>query len=557
MLETIPKEEFFHVWNPMVNKGIQKYANEIVRGTREALKHWMTAKIPFRIEDKSIKIHPKYISSSFWHKFVEQLKFSDGIMIGDKPIEFTKSCIRLNAQVGKDKRGSSVMYGGFDDVDYRKKPIRKQLEGNLDPLIKITAESYMNGIAQSIRLERPTEIHLQKGNKKIIYHQEYNPRGITRGNMIKDVEEIIRELDKVPGVIRCESTIDLAGFENIFVDTIGSDIRQYKEFLEIRMKLWGVENKKHEEFIISNGFLVSGKSRYKKKRLEITFNEIVSDFEARKKIATMNSGLYPVMMDGQAAAVFIHEALAAHLLSGRYITEDISTLFKDRLGSIILPEYISIIDDPSLKNQIGSYMYDDEGVKAKKVVLVEKGKLMDYLLDNVSAAKLMKQGIERESNGHSRSEWGTMETGGLIIPEPRISNLLVESENLMEEPEFYDSFLKTIKDSHSKYGIIVEGGGGRVNVGEGFFAMYPRKVWRVDQRGNKKMIKNVHLTGNAEETLRSIIATGKPYSSCTGECGADSGYVPTEQNSPSFLFPQLQLVSEPKGNSTPRILPWM
>ena len=82
--------------------------------------------------------------------------------------------------------------------------------------------------------------------------------------------------------------------------------------------------------------------------------------------------------------------------------------------------------DPTLKKVgntelMGHYFYNDEGVKARRVTVVDKGILKTFLVDRAPA-----RGFPR-SNGHGRAEPG-------YLPVSRQSNLLVESEQERVEP---------------------------------------------------------------------------------------------------------------------------
>jgi TldD protein len=58
-----------------------------------------------------------------------------------------------------------------------------------------------------------------------------------------------------------------------------------------------------------------------------------------------------------------------------------STSYKSR----VLPDFLSVVDDPTLSTLdgrplLGYYQYDDEGVKAAKVTVVDQGKLVNYVI---------------------------------------------------------------------------------------------------------------------------------------------------------------------------------
>ena len=62
-----------------------------------------------------------------------------------------------------------------------------------------------------------------------------------------------------------------------------------------------------------------------------------------------------------------------------YVTRE---MMSKRIGS----EHVTIIDDPTLPNSYGFYMYDDEGVKAKPRTLIKEGIISDLLHNRETAA---------------------------------------------------------------------------------------------------------------------------------------------------------------------------
>lgn len=60
----------------------------------------------------------------------------------------------------------------------------------------------------------------------------------------------------------------------------------------------------------------------------------------------------------------------------------------DKLGQKLFPDKITILDDPFIDRYPGSYPFDGEGMNGKRKAVMEKGKLLTYLHNSYSAAKL-------------------------------------------------------------------------------------------------------------------------------------------------------------------------
>ena len=61
-------------------------------------------------------------------------------------------------------------------------------------------------------------------------------------------------------------------------------------------------------------------------------------------------------------------------------------------------DVVSLVDDPTVANQIGSYMYDDEGVKARRKWLIKNGMITEFLHNRETAGQM---GLR--SNGGARA----------------------------------------------------------------------------------------------------------------------------------------------------------
>ena len=91
----------------------------------------------------------------------------------------------------------------------------------------------------------------------------------------------------------------------------------------------------------------------------------------------------PAMLTGRASAVFFHEVFG-HRAEGfrqKDITE--GQTFARKVGEQILPDFITIVDDPTQAKLgssilLGTYPFDDEGVAAQRVTLVDKGILKNF-----------------------------------------------------------------------------------------------------------------------------------------------------------------------------------
>lgn len=107
----------------------------------------------------------------------------------------------------------------------------------------------------------------------------------------------------------------------------------------------------------------------------------------------VDTGTYNVIFT-KGAAVSLWQSFISAISGGALYRK--SSFLCDCLNKQVLPEYVSIKEDPTLKKAFGSALYDNEGVALRPLAIVEQGILRQYLLSTYSAKKL-----NMHSNGHS------------------------------------------------------------------------------------------------------------------------------------------------------------
>lgn len=101
-----------------------------------------------------------------------------------------------------------------------------------------------------------------------------------------------------------------------------------------------------------------------------------------KKVAT---GDFPIIFDADAARSILG-TFSGTILGGSLWRK--SSYLLGRLGTEVASGLVSIVDDPTLIRGPGSKGFDGEGLRTRKNVVVNKGRLETYLLDCYSARKL-------------------------------------------------------------------------------------------------------------------------------------------------------------------------
>jgi len=125
------------------------------------------------------------------------------------------------------------------------------------------------------------------------------------------------------------------------------------------------------------------------------------------------TGNYPVLFDERISSTLIGHLLAA--INGASIARGSSWL-RDALGTQVLPEHLSVIEDPHRTRIPGSRLFDAEGLATQKRAIVENGMLTGWTLDQANARKLGMASTANAARGTSApptpSNWNIELTQG-------------------------------------------------------------------------------------------------------------------------------------------------
>lgn len=260
----------------------------------------------------------------------------------------------------------------------------------------------------------------------------------------------------------------------------------------------------------------------------------------------------PAILSGTAAGVFFHEIFGHRIEGHRLRDETEGHTFASAVGKPVLPEFLSVVSDPTLRRAAGAdlngwYAFDDEGVPAQRVTVVEKGILRNFLM-----SRLPVPGFSR-SNGHGRAQPG-------VEPLSRQSNLIVESAKRASREELRRMLQSEIRRQNKPYGLYFEkvtGGFTRTRRGGlQAFTVIPLVVYRVYADGRAdELIRGADIVGTPLASFSKILATGDEPEVFNGYCGAESGNVPVAVVSPALLVAEIEIQRQAESKDIPPILP--
>jgi predicted Zn-dependent protease len=260
----------------------------------------------------------------------------------------------------------------------------------------------------------------------------------------------------------------------------------------------------------------------------------------------------PALLTGRAAAVFFHEVFGHRAEGHRQKDVNEGQTFAKKIDQPIFPDFLTVVDDATqqkLGNQdlLGYYQFDDEGVPAQRVTLVDKGVLKNFEMSRSPLKDFP------HSNGHGRRQIGA-------TPVSRQGNLLVESNKTLTAPQLRAKLIELVKQQGKPYGLLIDDiAGGFTFTGRGqpqAFQVEPLVVYKVFSDGRPdELVRGVDIVGTPLAALTKIVATGDTREVFNGYCGAESGYVPVSAASPAILTSELEVQKKQSSTDRPPILP--
>jgi len=271
----------------------------------------------------------------------------------------------------------------------------------------------------------------------------------------------------------------------------------------------------------------------------------------------------PVLFEGQAAAELFSQVIAPALLSVRIPLSDMPQFgllsanqgnpYQDRLGGRVLPDFLSVADDPTLSRYqneplLGGRRVDDDGVPTRRTVLVENGTLKTLLATRDPVAGVT------QSTGSRR--------GGTVAP----SNLIITATQGLRDEEMKAKLLSLVKQRGKTFGIVVErlanpmasepqdmlmslmssmmpGQGGEGPTRPALVA------YRIFPDGHEELVRNVAIEGVTTASFKDVVAASASsmvYTAPFVSMGHSmfsifSGGSPAEMGAPvvSFVVPPL------------------
>jgi TldD protein len=282
-------------------------------------------------------------------------------------------------------------------------------------------------------------------------------------------------------------------------------------------------------------------------------DSLIAELDALRKAPEVEPYTGPAILSGRASAVFFHEIFGHRIEGHRQKDQNFAQTFTNKVGEAVLPTFLTVSDDPTLRDfegveLAGHYRVDDEGVTPRPTKLIENGVLSGFLMSRTPIQAALN------SNGHGRRS-----PGYDVVA--RQGNLMISSTKTVPSAQLRALLIEEIKKQNKPYGLRfeeVEGGftfTGRLTPQS--FKVLPIKVYRVYADGRPdQLVRGVDMVGTPLTVFAKIIATDDKPGVFNGVCGAESGSVPVSAVSPALLISEIEIEKKAKTTeSKPTLAP--
>jgi TldD protein len=196
----------------------------------------------------------------------------------------------------------------------------------------------------------------------------------------------------------------------------------------------------------------------------------------------------PVVMDSDCTGAFVHEAVA-HPAEADFMLEA-GSIFEDSVNEQIGVKELTVFDDATMPGQYGTYSYDDEGVKARKILIIENGILRSLLHTRETAYEMSTQPT---GSAHGLTH----------VPRCLMSNIYLQPRDWKQE--------ELIEET--KKGVYIEGVVRAQSTPINGSLMIQPEITTIIHNGElQETIRDRVITGRIQEALKTLDGIGSKLS---------------------------------------------
>ncbi len=317
----------------------------------------------------------------------------------------------------------------------------------------------------------------------------------TKYELLQDITKRMKEQD----IVARRGQMTFTNVEKYFANTEGSKIFQVLSYAGASIYVGakgptGVQRRSVQQYS-GGGYEIVEDLSLPEQAVEIT-----KDALALTKAPTINEGKSDIILSGNQVALQVHESCGHPIELDRVLGYEAnfagrSFLQPDQLGKLQYgSEHVNIVMDATLDhgNGLGTFGYDDEGVKSQRKYAVKNGKFVGYLMSRETAPRVG----ESRSNGCMRAEY-------YKLPIIRMTNVSLEAGDWDYE--------EMIEDTKEGY-LMVTNYGWSIDQKRYNFQFNTEKGYRIKNGSVEEMVRGPTYAGITPEFWNSCDAVANKKS---------------------------------------------
>lgn len=244
-------------------------------------------------------------------------------------------------------------------------------------------------------------------------------------------------------------------------------------------------------------------------KLRVMINSLLED-----SIEIDLSGKFELIFSPSAAGMLFHETIGHALESDFFIEEN--CFLRDFYNSKVFPEILNLDDIPLFRR------FDDDGNMCNNVTLIEKGKIVGLLYNEI---------LSNANNSNITENGFKSRDCDVVIP--RMRNLKVRNGT---------DTIEDILHSTNK-GIYIENiHCGDINIGTGEISLLIDNAYLIENGKKTSKIKDFTYYGNALEIIKNIKMIGNDYDYKIDKCNKKGQLITVGYGSPTIKIEMMDVL---------------
>jgi TldD protein len=508
---------------------------------------------PYFISYQVTELQSSVISASYGAlrlNNTERKRYLDvEVRVGDYQLDNTH-------QIRSEGGASSSYYSGSEEI-----PVEDDIDAIKSIIWLKTDERYKDAVERLMHVKTNQAIKIKEESQAADFSREtpqvkslplVSLSSLDRSGWERKIKEYSAIFNKYPEIYGSAVLLTEEATNKYFVNSEGTSLQHGRKQMRINIMATtkaddGMDLFRYEYFDALNPEELPSDAVVKG-----AVDKLIKDLLALRRAPVVEPYTGPAILSGRASGVFFHEIFGHRIEGHRQKSEEEGNTFTKQVGQSVLPSFISVYDDPTLDRLgntylSGTYQFDDEGVKAQRVSVVENGVMRNFLMSRSPIENFEK------SNGHGRKFPGFVAVG-------RQGNLVVQASKSVSNERLREMLKAECRRQGKKFGLFFEdiSGGFTITARSSpqAYQVMPIMVYRIytDNRPDE-LVRGVDLIGTPLTSFSKIMACGDKPEVFNGICGAESGPVPVSAISPSILTTQIEIQKRQKSSELLPILP--